>query len=71
MSCLHNTLALSRFHHHCAPIQHHAGDQPDLMINGDNNLEEIFKWAPTGPGNTHAVFLNNKQCSIFLFEILI
>ena len=55
----------------CSPIQHHAGDQPDLMINGDNNLEEIFKWAPTGPGNTHAVFLNNKQCSYFLFEILI
>jgi len=33
-------------------VSHHAGDDPELMINGDPDLEEIFSWAPTGPGNT-------------------
>ena len=37
-------------------VSHHAGDNPDLMITGDKNLEEIFAWAPTGPGTTHEVF---------------
>jgi acetamidase/formamidase len=36
-------------------VSHHAGDNPDLMIKGDSALEEIFKWAPKGPGNTHEV----------------
>lgn len=33
-------------------VSHHAGDDPELMINGDPALEEIFAWAPTGPGTT-------------------
>jgi hypothetical protein len=36
-------------------VSHHAGDNPDLMIKGDKNLEEIFAWAPKGPGTTHEV----------------
>ena len=36
-------------------LQHHAGDNPDLMITNDTALEEIFKWGPTGPGTTHEV----------------
>jgi len=29
-------------------VSHHCGDDPDLMIKGDKNLEEIYAWGPKG-----------------------
>ena len=57
-SCAQPTASMSDAHSELTDtgtLQHHAGDNPDLMITNDTALEGIFKWGPTGPGTTHEV----------------